>query len=89
MHEAGFAQQVIEACSAALRSRGGVLATSVGIRVDPLSAFDPEALRLSFDALKPGTPLHSAVLRIDRLAATDPTEDAFALDIGYLEFEET
>ena len=87
MHEAGLAQQVIDACAIELRVRGGRYATCVGLRIGALSAVDPDALRFCFDALKQGTPLASATLDIQWLAASDPFEDATALDIRHLEFE--
>jgi hydrogenase nickel incorporation protein HypA/HybF len=87
MHEAGLAQEVITACAAELRARGGHRATCVGLRIGALAAVDPEALRFCFDALKQDTPLQSAVLQIEWLAATGSFEDATALDIRYLEFD--
>ena len=87
MHEAGLAQQVIDACAAELRAHGGRYATCVGLRIGALSAVDPDALRFCFDALKLDTPLHRASLRIEWLDGARPFEEASALDIRYLEFE--
>jgi hydrogenase nickel incorporation protein HypA/HybF len=87
MHEAGLAQQVIDACTAELLAHGGRVASCVGLRIGALAAVDPEALRFCFDALKKDTPLHSANLRIDWVDATQSFEDATALDIRYLEFD--
>ena len=87
MHEAGLAQQVIDACTRELQVHGGRQATRVGLRIGALTAVDPEALRFCFDALKHGTPLESALLQIDWLPATQSFEDATALDIRYLEFD--
>jgi hydrogenase nickel incorporation protein HypA/HybF len=87
MHEAGLAQQVIDACTAELHARGGHHATRVVLRIGALSAVDPEALRFCFDALKQDTRLGSALLDIEWRAATASWEDATALDIRTLEFE--
>jgi hydrogenase nickel incorporation protein HypA/HybF len=87
MHEAGLAQQVIDTCTAELRARGGVAASCVGLRIGALAAVDPDALRFCFDALKRDTPLQTATLQIEWLAAKEPFEDAIALDIRYLEFD--
>lgn len=65
MHEAGIAQQVIEACEVHLRRHGASHATGVGLRVGALASVDPDALRFCFDSLKVGTPLATASLMIE------------------------
>ena len=65
MHEAGIAQQVIEACATHLRAHGASRATCVGLRIGALASVDPDALRFCFDSLKQDTPLHSAALQIE------------------------
>jgi hydrogenase nickel incorporation protein HypA/HybF len=65
MHEAGIAQQVIDACVLHLRAHGAAHATTVGLRIGALAGVDPDALRFCFDALKQETPLDSASLQID------------------------
>jgi hydrogenase nickel incorporation protein HypA/HybF len=65
MHEAGIAQQVIEACLVHLRQHRATRATCVGLRVGALASVDPEALTFCFDTLKHETPLDSATLRIE------------------------
>ena len=65
MHEAGIAQQVIEACEVHLRRHGATHATAVGLRVGALASVDPDALRFCFDSLKAGTALAHATLTIE------------------------
>ena len=65
MHEAGIAQQVIDACAVHLRERGASRATRVGLRIGALANVDPEALRFCFDSLKRDTPFDSAALLIE------------------------
>jgi hydrogenase nickel incorporation protein HypA/HybF len=65
MHEAGIAQQVIEACEVHLSRHGAARATRVGLKVGALASIDPEALRFCFDSLKAGTPLATATLMIE------------------------
>jgi hydrogenase nickel incorporation protein HypA/HybF len=65
MHEAGIAWQVIDACTAHLRTHGASHAACVGLRIGALANVDPEALRFCFDSLKKDTPLDSATLLIE------------------------
>jgi len=65
MHEAGIAQQVIEACEIHLRQHGATQATCVGLKIGALASIDPESLRFCFDSLKAGTPLATATLMIE------------------------
>lgn len=65
MHEAGIAQQVIEACEVHLRRHGATHATGVGLKIGALASIDPEALRFCFDSLKAGTALAEAALMIE------------------------
>jgi len=85
MHEAGLAQQVIEACALELHARGRSHAVCVGLRIGPAAPVDPEALRFCFDLLKQDTPLCSACLDLECPAAASP-DDAAAVEIRYLEF---
>jgi hydrogenase nickel incorporation protein HypA/HybF len=64
MHEAGIAQQLIDACVQHLQAHGATRATAVGLRVGALASVDPDALAFCFDALKHDTPLDSATLDI-------------------------
>lgn len=66
MHEAGIAQEVLNACVAQLRAYGAVRVTSVGLQIGARSSVDPAALQFCFDELKRDTVLHSAVLDVDR-----------------------
>jgi len=65
MHEAGIAQQVIETCLVQLRAHPATRATTVGLRIGPLSSVDPDALAFAFDTLKQKTPLAFATLRVE------------------------
>jgi Zn finger protein HypA/HybF involved in hydrogenase expression len=65
MHEAGIAQQVIDACAIHLRRHRASQATCVALRIGALANVDPEALRFCFDSLKKDTPLDSAALLIE------------------------
>jgi hydrogenase nickel incorporation protein HypA/HybF len=65
MHEAGIAQQVIEACEDHLGRHGATHATCVGLKIGALASIDPEALRFCFDSLKAGTALAQATLMIE------------------------
>lgn len=64
MHELSIAARVVEQAAEHCRAAGGHRVVSVTLRIGRLACVSESALRLAFEALREGTPLESAELRI-------------------------
>lgn len=65
MHEVGLMEQALEAALAMTRQAGAARIHGLTLRVGALSGVEPEALRVAFAALAPGTAAAEAQLVIE------------------------
>ncbi|GHF71787.1 hypothetical protein GCM10010218_61270 [Streptomyces mashuensis] len=69
MHELSVAAAIIERAADCAREHGAAAVTVVRVRVGELSGVVPDALAFSFDVAREGTPLASARLEVEQVAA--------------------
>jgi hydrogenase nickel incorporation protein HypA/HybF len=70
MHELSIASRVVELAAEHCRTAAGDRVTAVTLRIGRLAGVHEEALRFSFDLVREGTPLASAILRVVEVPVT-------------------
>jgi len=84
MHEAGIAQNLIDAVTARLAATPGARVAAIHVRVGELSGVSSDALDFAFQCLSAATPLNGAklvfdtvplVVACDACGRTSPVED--------------
>ncbi|MCS6976361.1 MAG: hydrogenase maturation nickel metallochaperone HypA [Gemmatales bacterium] len=65
MHEAGLMEEALRAAEQAAREAGAERIHRLRLRIGRLSGVEPEALRLAFEALRPGTIAEHAHLDLE------------------------
>lgn len=75
MHEAGLAASIIEIAEAEARKHEAIAVRSVRLRLGEFTGVVRAALDFAFEALKPGTVLHDAVLEVESIPLTGSCPD--------------